>query len=488
MAALLGAAVATGGLTAATAAEPPQKISAEMLIAAAQMIRTCATASTFGRAMLPVNRSPKHMIWPMSPPKRHWLLARPVKFTATCCSCLAMAALLGAAVATGGLTAATAAEPPQKISAEMLIAAASDLTGRYKSRGSSIMAGARLAVRDINAAGGLRLGNKTFKLKLLVFNDACNRSAAVKAAKAIVAARAALIVGHGCASASIEAAKVYAGANIIQISPATRHPRFTDRRAGPAIFRLAGREDQEGFVAGQYLARRYRGKRIVVAHDRTLAAMALVKSLAAGLASAGASSTPVLTFRPGQQDYSRFIAKVKGSKAEVLYIASYLTEVALISRQITAKGPPVTIMSSSVIGARQFATAANGAAQGSLLTRRPDPHSQPGAAAVIARLRAEKTPITMAALAAYAAVTIWREAAEAMNSLQKADLVRQLNRAGFVTILGPVSFDKKGDANVPSYAIYRWSRGQLQPVVQPGTSTGHGGTAAQTQAGRRTLR
>lgn len=349
---------------------------------------------------------------------------------------------------------------------EILIAAAGPLSGRYGDQGLSLVAGVTLAVEDINARGGLRLGSRRFRLRLRVFDDSCDSALAAKLARYIVEAGARLIVGHLCAGASIAAAKIYAGADIVEISPATRHPRFTDSRAGPAIFRLAGRNDRQGRAAGRYLAQAFAGKRIALVHDRTLAAMALLEGARSGIVQNGQKVSLAAIIRPGQNDYGRLIAKLKRARVDVVYIASYATEVGLITRQIAAAKLPVTVMSGEIITDKAFLEAAAGSANGTLVTGRPEPFGIAPAAKLIARLRAQHHPVTLTALAAYAAVETWKAAAEQSGSLQKSAVAASLTAGRFATVLGPLSFNAKGDADIPSYAIYRWRNGHLQQVLQ----------------------
>ena len=107
-----------------------------------------------------------------------------------------------------------------------------------------------MAVEDINAAGGV-LGKK---LDLDIGDDACDPKQAVAVANQMTGNGVALVAGHYCSGSSIPASKVYAESDMVQISPASTNPAFTDDRAGPNIYRVCGRDDQQGGVAGKYLA------------------------------------------------------------------------------------------------------------------------------------------------------------------------------------------------------------------------------------------
>ena len=72
-----------------------------------------------------------------------------------------------------------------------------------------------------------------------------------------------------CSGSSIPASSVYADSGILQISPASTNPTYTDdagKKGWINVFRICGRDDQQGKVAGDYLAAHFKGK--PVAHHR----------------------------------------------------------------------------------------------------------------------------------------------------------------------------------------------------------------------------
>src|SRR5262249_40911505 len=83
--------------------------------------------------------------------------------------------------------------------------------------------GAEVAVKDINAAGGL-LGKK---LKLEIGDDQCEPKQALPVANSFVQKKVIFVAGHYCSGVSIPASAVYAENNIMQITPASTNPRLT---------------------------------------------------------------------------------------------------------------------------------------------------------------------------------------------------------------------------------------------------------------------
>src|SRR5712671_6145457 len=129
---------------------------------------------------------------------------------------LVAAAALAAAFGTGVAKAAT-----------IEIGVAGPMTGQYASFGEQLRRGAEMAVKDINAAGGV-MGKK---LKLEIGDDACDPKQAVAVANDMVKKKIVFMAGHFCSGSSIPASSVYAEEGILQITPASTNPKLTDDAA-----------------------------------------------------------------------------------------------------------------------------------------------------------------------------------------------------------------------------------------------------------------
>src|SRR5947207_9011091 len=147
---------------------------------------------------------------------------------------------------------------------DVTIAVAGPMTGTESAFGRQMKNGAEMAVADINAAGGV--GGK--KLALNVEDDACDPKQARSIAEKIAGAKIPFVAGHYCSSSSIPASEAYADGNVLQITPASTNPLFTDRKLWN-VARMCGRDDQQGLVAGEYIAKNYKGKNIAILNDKT---------------------------------------------------------------------------------------------------------------------------------------------------------------------------------------------------------------------------
>src|ERR1700746_925482 len=149
---------------------------------------------------------------------------------------------------------ATFALSTAALAQDITIAVAGPMTGGESAFGRQMKNGAEQAIKDFNAAGGV-LGKK---LALEIGDDACDPKQARSVAEKFASAKIPFVAGHYCSSSSIPASEAYAAGNVLQITPASTNPVFTERKLWN-VARVCGRDDQQGSVAGEYIAKNYTG-------------------------------------------------------------------------------------------------------------------------------------------------------------------------------------------------------------------------------------
>jgi branched-chain amino acid transport system substrate-binding protein len=368
-----------------------------------------------------------------------------------------MAGLL-AAFALAALTACSGGEESNTTP----IAIVGPVTGQYASFGQQMKNGAELAVEDINAAGGV-LGKK---LNLDIGDDACDPKQAVAVANQMTAKGVALVAGHYCSGSSIPASKVYAESDMVQISPASTNPAFTDERAGPNIYRVCGRDDQQGGVAGKYLASHFSDRNIAIVHDKTAYGKGIADEVKKAINAAGKQETMYEAITAGEKDYSALVSKLKQANIDVVFFGGYHTEAGLIVRQMRDQGLATVLMGGDALVTQEFWSITGPAGEGTLMTFSPDPRKNPAAAEVVKRFKDKGIEPEGYVLYTYAAIQAWKQAAEKAKSIASADVVKALNDTEFDTVIGKFKFNEKGDPNLPPYAVYRWSNGGYEEISE----------------------
>jgi branched-chain amino acid transport system substrate-binding protein len=367
-----------------------------------------------------------------------------------------MAGLIAALVASLVLVACNGDDDPDTTT----IAIVGPVTGQYASFGQQMKNGGEMAVEDINEAGGV-LGKK---LKLEVGDDACDPKQAVAVANQMAGDNVALVAGHYCSGSSIPASQVYAESNLVQISPASTNPAFTDNRAGPNIYRVCGRDDQQGGVAGKYLAAHFADKNIAIIDDKTAYGKGLAEEVKKALNAAGKQEVLNESYTAGEKDYSALVSKLKQADVDVLFIGGYHTEAGLIARQMRDQGMGTILMGGDALITQEYWSITGPAGEGTLMTFSPDPRKNPAAAEVVAKFKEKGIEPEGYVLYTYAAIQAWTQAAEKAGSTDAAAVVKALNDTEFNTVIGKFKFNEKGDPNLPPYAVYRWSNGTYEEI------------------------
>lgn len=343
--------------------------------------------------------------------------------------------------------------------AEIVIATAGPLTGQYASFGEQMRAGAEMAVADINAAGGV-LGQQ---LRLELGDDACDPKQAVAVANQMVNKGVVFMAGHFCSGSSIPASAVYDEEGIVQISPASTNPKLTDE-GGPGTYRVCGRDDQQGIVAGNYIADNFPGGRVALLHDKTAYGKGLADETRKQLHARGVEEAMYEAYTAGEKDYAALVSKMKADGIDIIYIGGYHTEAGLILRQARDRGLEAQLISGDALVTQEYWQITGDVGEGTLMTFSPDPRKNPDAAPIVKRFRDAGVEPEGYVLYTYGAVQAWAQAAETAGSTDFDAVVEALNGGQFSTVLGDIGFDDKGDVTAPGYVFYVWSNGSYDYV------------------------
>ena len=161
----------------------------------------------------------------------------------------------------------------------------------------------------------------------------------------------------------------------------------------------------------------------------------------------------------GEKDYSALVSKIKQSGADLVYFGGLYTEGGLIVRQMRDQGVTAPLMGGDGITSDEFASVGGPGVEGSLMTYGPDPRHNPDAKAVVAEFRAKNFEPEAYTLYSYAGVQVFKQAAEAAQSLDPKKVADKMHSGMvFKTVLGPLSFDKKGDLTKLDYVMYLWKK------------------------------
>src|SRR6516165_5265077 len=337
--------------------------------------------------------------------------------------------------------------------AQVKIGIGGPITGADASFGAQLRMGTEQAVTDINAAGGI-LGKK---LSLSVGDDAADPKQGVSVANKFVGDQISLVVGHFNSGVTMPASEIYAENNILEITPASTNPQITERGL-ETIFRTCGRDDQQGAVAAEFLAKQ-KGKKIAILHDKTTYGKGLADETRKKLAALGVKDVLYEGINKGEKDYSAIVSKIKASGADILYWGGLQTEAGLLVRQMRDQGVATVLMGGDGIASDEYAAIGGPGTEGTFMTFPPDPRNRPEAAAVVKEFKAKNFNPETYTLYSYAAVEIMKQAAEAAKSLDPSEMANVMHSGKtFKTVIGDISYDKKGDITRSDYTVFVWKK------------------------------
>jgi branched-chain amino acid transport system substrate-binding protein len=331
------------------------------------------------------------------------------------------------------------------------IAVAGPMTGGESAFGRQMKNGAEQAVADLNAAGGL-LGKK---LALDVEDDACDPKQARSVAEKIGSAKIPFVAGHYCSSSSIPASEAYADGNVLQITPASTNPLFTERNLWN-VARVCGRDDQQGTVAGDYIAKAFKGKNIAILNDKTTYGKGLADETKKALNKAGVTEKMYESYNKGDKDFNAIVSRLKRDNIDLVYVGGYHQEAGLILRQMRDQGLLTVLMAGDAMADKEFASITGPAGAGTLFTFGPDPRNKPTAKTIVEAFKAKNIDPEGYTLYTYAAVQVWSQAAKKVGTTDPMKVMAAIKAAAWDTVIGTLEFDAKGDIKQLDYVVYKW--------------------------------
>src|SRR5210317_1071407 len=202
--------------------------------------------------------------------------------------------------------------------ADIYVGIASPLTGSAQTTGEQQEVGVQAAIDKINELGGV-LGQEIISISM---DDACEPRQAKAVARQLVNEGVVFVAGHLCSGCSLAASKIYEDAGILMISPASTNPKVTDE-GGPNVFRVIGRDDQQGMIAGNYLANNYRNSKIAIIHDGQAYGLGLAEFTKHQLNKRGVTVAMFDSYTADQKDYKPIVDKIINKKIDALYAGGY---------------------------------------------------------------------------------------------------------------------------------------------------------------------
>jgi len=229
------------------------------------------------------------------------------------------------------------------------------LTGDIPKVGEGTKFAAEMWKADIDAAGGLKVGDKTYNVELVIEDNESKAESATKAnTKMITQDEVLIIVGPQSSKQAVPAGEVANNYETPMISPWSTNPATTLDR--PWVFRGCFLDPFQGPVVANFITEEFGFTKAAVLYD---VASDYPKGLAEFFKSAweelhGEGSVVAYeSFTTKDTDFSAQLTNIINSDAEFIFTPQYYNEVALIVQQAHELGWDAPIVGSDSWGSAE---------------------------------------------------------------------------------------------------------------------------------------
>jgi branched-chain amino acid transport system substrate-binding protein len=333
------------------------------------------------------------------------------------------------------------------------------LEGSYADLGRAIVNAARLAVEEVNDSGGL--GNKL--IELLVCNDEAKVKKALECANDFVKEGVVAVIGHLTSQESIEASKVYADHGIVQITPASTHPWFTERPGSRGFaFRTIGRDDKQAklIVAEIDKLPYQRPIKISIFHNNTVYGNNLASLIRTEVVKLDKDKViETVAIKKDQKQYHR---EVESLKSQVLvFVGEYGDAAQLMKELALSNKKDILFFGADGIFSQRFIDSAGLRAEGAFVTGSTINTESELAQSFIQNYRERfKVEASAFAMNSYDATKIILTAImKSQNSgISIAEAVKSIKYNG---VTGKIYFNQIGDPVLPRMTMYQVQEGKF---------------------------
>ena len=332
-------------------------------------------------------------------------------------------------------------------------------SGSNAAAGPNMSNGAKLAIDEINAKGGV-LGRQ---LKLEVQDGACDPKTAVAAANKLVSDGVTASVGGYCSGATVPTLPIFAKANIPMIIPAANSNDLV--KAGKKnVFLINGTGTQQSAAALTWLQKQS-ATNVALMNDNTSYSKDIADVTAKNIQGTGSMKVAINeAVTPGESDYSANVNAVLATRPDFIYWTGYYQEGGLIIRQLRQAGYTGKIMvADGSVDAQLINIAGAKNAEGVFATMTQTPDTIPGASDWISKYKAKFTadpgPYSTQS---YDAVQVAAEAIGNAKSTDGTKIISALEAInGFQLFSGPLKFTPEHTLSGGGFVILWVQNGKL---------------------------
>jgi branched-chain amino acid transport system substrate-binding protein len=339
-------------------------------------------------------------------------------------------------------------------SGEIVLGHYASMTGGEATFGHSTDNGIRLAIDEINAAGGVN-GKQ---VRVITYDDKGEKAEAGTAVTRLVTKdNVVAVLGEVASGLSLVAAPICQEYGVPMVSPSSTNPEVTEK--GDMIFRVCFIDPFQAFACAKF-AREHEGlkaKKAAMLFDQTAPyAVGLKDEFSKSFKKQGGEVVASEAYQKGDPDFSAQLTAIRASEPDVVFIPGYYTDVGNIAIQARRLGIKVPLLGGDGWDSEKLGEIAGDSLNGCFYSNHyapegPDPHVQEFLKKYKARYSG--TPDCLAGLG-YDSAKIVCDAIGKANSSKGADIAAQLSKVkDFEGVTGKISIDANRNAVKPAVIL-----------------------------------
>jgi branched-chain amino acid transport system substrate-binding protein len=326
--------------------------------------------------------------------------------------------------------------------------------------GLTMLQGSQIAIDEWNAKGGV-LGKQ---IETISLDDEGDPQKANTVAHNLVDDGVVAVLGHLNSNCTIPASIVYNDAKILQISPGSTNPKYTEQ-GFPDAFRICGRDDQQGPVAARYLHDVLKLNKIAILHNKTAYGEGLATEVKKTFESLGGQVTMFQGFGTDESDFSANISVIQGSGAEGFFWGGMYGQGGPLCVKMRQSGVNIPFVSGDGCFDDSFINTVGASAPNVFLSFGKPYRDLPAAQPFLEKYKAKYGHDEGAySVYGYDAANVLLTAIAQAGTTDADKVAAVMKSRPFDTILGKVEFDEKGDVKGSGFVMWTIKDGKLQPL------------------------
>jgi branched-chain amino acid transport system substrate-binding protein len=333
------------------------------------------------------------------------------------------------------------------------------LSGAAETYGRNVSNGLKLALEEINAAGGV----KGKPLDVLTEDDETNEKTAVEKLEQLSRSGAHVTIGGVTSNLALAMVPALEKNKMVLISPTATSPKLTGM--SQYFFRNFPSDTREGRMMAEYAVRRMRIRSVAILFVDKEYGQGLTEVFKNRFTDLGGNVVYEKAYPEATTDFASYVTEIKEAAPDAIYLPGYYREIADALSEIKKQELTAKLLSVQGMATPMFLEIAGEAAEGIVYPQPPfDPESKNPAIQKFVNAYREKFPTKPDVDAAFAYDALW-VVAKAINSCENypEDLRARIADTNHQGITGEITFDSGGDVDIEP-RIFHVAGGKFEPI------------------------